>query len=39
MTAIGLGLDSLTRNAVQMKAKIEAQLALGKTAKQSLSFI
>lgn len=39
MTAIGLGLDSLTRNAVQMKAKIEAQLALGKTAKQSLDFI
>ncbi len=39
MTAIGLGLDTLTRNAVQMRAKIEAQLALGKTAKQSLNFI
>lgn len=39
MTAIGLGLDTLTRNAVQMKAKIEAQLALGKTAKQSINFI
>jgi len=39
MTAIGLGLDTLTRNAVQMKAKIEAQLALGKTAKESIHFI
>lgn len=39
MTAIGLGLDTLTRSAVQSKAKIEAQLALGKTAKQSMSFI
>ncbi len=39
MTAIGLGLDTLTRNAVQAKAKIEAQLALGKTAKQSMDFI
>ncbi len=39
MTAVGLGLDSLTRNAVQLKAKIEAQLALGKTAKQSMQFI
>jgi len=39
MTAIGLGLDTLTRSAVQSKAKIEAQLALGKTAKQSMNFI
>lgn len=39
MTAIGLGLDSMTRNAVQMRAQIEAQLALGKTATQSLEFI
>lgn len=39
MTAIGLGMDTLTRNAVQSKAKIEAQLALGKTAKQSMNFI
>jgi len=39
MTAIGLGLDNLTRSSVQLKAKIEAQLALGKTAKQSMQFI
>lgn len=39
MTAIGLGLDSLTRSAVQLKPQIEAQLALGKTAKQSMLFI
>lgn len=39
MTAIGLGMDNLTRNAVQLKSKIEAQLALGKTAKQSMNFI
>ncbi len=39
MTAIGLGLDTLTRNAVQLKHKIEAQLALGKTAKESMQFI
>ena len=39
MTAIGLGLDTLTKNAVQSKAKIEAQLALGKTAKESMAFI
>ena len=39
MTAIGLGLDSLTRSAVQLKPKIEAQLALGKTAKESMQFI
>lgn len=39
MTAIGLGLDTLTRSAVQSKAKIEAQLALGKSAKQSMNFI
>lgn len=39
MTAIGLGLDTLTKNAVQAKAKIEAQLALGKTAKESMAFI
>jgi len=39
MTAIGLGLDNLTRNAVQLKPQIEAQLALGKTAKQSMLFI
>lgn len=39
MTAIGLGLDTLTRNAVQSKAKIEAQLALGKSAKESMLFI
>lgn len=39
MTAIGVGLDTLTRNAVQLKAKIEAQLALGKTAKQAMGFI
>lgn len=39
MTAIGLGLDTLTKNAVQAKAKIQAQLALGKTAKESMAFI
>lgn len=39
MTAIGLGLDTLTRSSVQLRAKIEAQLALGKTAKQSMQFI
>lgn len=39
MTAIGVGLDTLTRNAVQLKPKVEAQLALGKTAKQSMEFI
>lgn len=39
MTAIGLGLDTLTKNAVQSKAKIEAQLALGKTAKEAMAFI
>ncbi len=39
MTAIGVGLDTLTRNAVQLKPKVEAQLALGKTAKQSMKFI
>ncbi len=39
MTAIGLGLDTLTRNAIQLKNKIEAQLALGKTAKESMQFI
>lgn len=39
MTSIGIGLDSLTRNAVSAKAKIEAQLALGKTTKQSIAFI
>lgn len=39
MTAIGVGLDTLTRNAVQLKSKVEAQLALGKTAKQSMAFI
>ncbi len=39
MTAIGLGLDTLTRNAIQLRHKIEAQLALGKTAKESMQFI
>lgn len=39
MTAIGVGLDTLTRSAVQLKPKVEAQLALGKTAKQSMAFI
>ena len=39
MTAIGLGLDTLTRSAVQLKAKVEAQLALGRTAKESMQFI
>jgi putative ABC transport system permease protein len=39
MTAIALGLDNLTRNAVQLKAQVEAQLALGKTAKQSMQFV
>lgn len=39
MTAIGLGLDSLTRSAVQLRSKIEAQLALGYTAKESMKFI
>ncbi|MBD3756098.1 MAG: iron export ABC transporter permease subunit FetB [Gammaproteobacteria bacterium] len=39
MTAIGLGLDTLTRNAVQLRAQLEAQLALGKTAKESMAFI
>jgi len=39
MTAIGLGLDTLTRSAKQLKGKVEAQLALGKTAKESMRFI
>ncbi len=39
MTAIALGVDSLTRNAVQFKPQIEAQLALGKTAKQAMQFV
>jgi len=39
MTAIGVGLDNLTRNARQLKNKIEAQLALGYTAKESMKFI
>ncbi|QCU90953.1 ABC transporter permease [Thiomicrorhabdus sediminis] len=39
MTAIGLGLDTLTRNSKQLKEAIEAQLALGRTAKQSLHFV
>lgn len=39
MTAIGLALDSLTKNAMQQQAKIEAQLALGYSAKQSIHFI
>lgn len=39
MTAIGLGLDSMTRQSMQLKAKIEAQLALGKTAKEAMHFI
>ncbi|MBF6058842.1 MULTISPECIES: ABC transporter permease [Thiomicrorhabdus] len=39
MTAIGLGLDNMTRNSVQLKAKIEAQLALGFNARQSMEFI
>lgn len=39
MTAIGLGMDTLTRQAAQSQAKIEAQLALGVSAKKSLDFI
>ena len=39
MTAIGVGLDNLTRNAKQLRAKIEAQLALGYTAQESMRFI
>ena len=39
MTAIGVGMDNLTRNAHQMRNKIEAQLALGYTAKESMKFI
>lgn len=39
MTAIGLGLDSLTKSAVKQKREIEAQLALGKTAQESLIFL
>lgn len=39
MTAIGVGLDNLTKNAKQLKSKIEAQLALGYTAKESMAFI
>ncbi|WP_321275800.1 ABC transporter permease [Thiomicrorhabdus indica] len=39
MTAIGVGLDNLTRNSKQLRAKIEAQLALGYTAKESMKFI
>ncbi|MBD3776040.1 MAG: ABC transporter permease, partial [Thiotrichales bacterium] len=31
--------DTLTRNAVQLRAQLEAQLALGKTAKESMAFI
>lgn len=39
MTAIGVGLDNLTRNAKQLRAKIEAQLALGYSAQESMRFI
>lgn len=39
MTSIGIALDSMTRSVVQSKAKIEAQLALGKTAQQSIKFV
>lgn len=39
MTAIGVGLDNLTRNAKQLKHKIEAQLALGYSEKESMKFI
>lgn len=39
MTAVGLGLDTLTKQVVQLKPQIEAQLALGKTAKESIAFI
>jgi putative ABC transport system permease protein len=39
MTAIGLGLDTLTKSAVKQKAQIEAQLALGYTAKEALMFL
>lgn len=39
MTAIGVGLDNLTRNAKQLKNKIEAQLALGYSQKESMKFI
>ncbi|WP_238843374.1 ABC transporter permease [Thiomicrorhabdus xiamenensis] len=39
MTAIGVGLDNLTRNTKQLKNKVEAQLALGYSAKESMKFI
>ena len=39
MTAIGVGLDNLTRNAKQLKHKVEAQLALGYSAQESMKFI
>ena len=39
MTAIGLGLNTLTQNAVQQKDAIEAQLALGKSARESMAFL
>lgn len=39
MTAIGLGLDALTKSAVKQKNQIEAQLALGKTVKESMMFL
>ncbi|MBN2646677.1 MAG: iron export ABC transporter permease subunit FetB [Thiotrichales bacterium] len=39
MTAIGVGLDNLTRNSKQLKAQIEAQLALGYSAQESMQFV
>ncbi len=39
MTSIGLALDGLSRQAVQARAKIEAQLALGRNAKEAIAFI
>jgi putative ABC transport system permease protein len=39
MTTVGIGLDTITKNALQQKAAIEAQLALGRTAKQAIQFV
>ena len=39
MTTVGIALDSLTKNAIQQKGAIEAQLALGRTGQQAIRFV
>jgi len=39
MTAVGIGLDTLTKSAIAQKGAIEAQLALGRTGRQAISFV